>query len=298
LPSLKIASNELGLNDEVMFIANGVLRASAQSAWTTNNADPPAWTSVGSCSGGPNNNCYHGYLASGSGKAWGTNNIANEDMVFNNSSTNLTHVVNGGTIANLVRYDQNSTNAFEAQVVGGDSGSAVFHKSVTGWELAGITLANYIYPNQDSIQFNQAALYGNASAFADLATYNSAIAAILAAHQDYSAVGDLNLDGVVDQNDVNTFVANWGYNSGKNLGSMTTWMKGDLNHDGKVDVSDFFRWRNEAPSFVISSGALASMLGISEGNLVPEPATSVLLIVPAFGWLGTRHRRPRGSSLC
>jgi hypothetical protein len=76
---------------------------------------------------------------------------------------------------------------------------------------------------------------------------------------------------------------------------MTTWKKGDLNHDGKVDVSDFFRWRNEAPSSIISAGALASMLGISTANLVPEPATITLLLAPALGWFGTRRRR---TSLC
>jgi hypothetical protein len=292
LPSLKIASQQLALNDEVMFIATGVLRASAESAWTTDNADPPTWTSVGSCSGGPNNHCFHGYLASGTGKAWGTNNVGNDSIVGGNGS--LTTVVNGGTIGNLVSYDQNSVNPFEAQVVGGDSGSAVFHKNGSQWELAGITLANFIYKNQESIQFNQAALYGNASAFADLATYNSGIAAILTAHQDYSVVGDLNLDGVVDQNDLNTFVANWGFSSGTG-GSMITWKKGDLNHDGKVDVSDFFRWRNEAPSSIISSGALASMFGISAGNLVPEPATIILLLIPALAWFGTRGHR---TSLC
>jgi hypothetical protein len=245
-----------------MFVTYGAYRASAESAWTTDSANPPNWTAVGSCSGGPNNHCFHGYLASGSGKSWGTNNVANDSILGGNGA--LTTVVNGGTIGNLVSYDQGSSNPFEAQVVGGDSGSAVFHKNGSQWELTGITLANFIYSNQQSIQFNQAALYGNASAFADLATYNSAITSILAAHQDYSVVGDLNLDGVVDQNDINTFVANWGFNGGTGIGSMTTWKKGDLNHDGKVDVSDFFRWRNEAPSFVISSGALASMLGISE----------------------------------
>ena len=172
----------------------------------------------------------------------------------------------------------------------------MFHKNGSQWELAGITLANYIYTNQETIQFNQASLYGNASTFADLATYNSAITTILAAHPDYSVVGDLNLDGVVDQNDLNTFVANWGYNSGTSLGSMTTWKKGDLFEP---------RWQSrcqrllplEKRGTVVHNfvGILASMLGISEGNLVPEPATITLLLATALGWLGTR-RRP--TSLC
>ena len=127
LPSLKIASQQLALNDEVMFVATGVLRASAENAWTTNNADPPTWTSVGSCSGGPNNHCFHGYLASGSGKAWGTNNVANDSVIGGNGS--LTTVVNGGTLGNLVSYDQNSSNPFEAQVVGGDSGTRCFTRT-------------------------------------------------------------------------------------------------------------------------------------------------------------------------
>jgi hypothetical protein len=298
LPSLKIASHELALNDEVMFVATGAFRASAESAWTTDNADPPTWTSVGSCSGGPNNHCFHGYLASGSGKAWGTNNIVNDSIVGGSGA--ITTVVNGGTLANLVSYDQGSSNPFEAQVVGGDSGSAVFHKNGSQWELAGITLANFIYSNQQSIQFNQAALYGNASAFADLSSYSSAIAAILAAHQDYSIVGDVNLDGVVDSNDLNTFVANWGYNNGSGLGSITSWKHGDLTHDGKVDVDDFFKWRNGVG--VASAASLATMLGISTTHAVPEPVTTSLLAIPALVWLGGRRNRTapaiRSSSLC
>jgi hypothetical protein len=101
------------------------------------------------------------------------------------------------------------------------------------------------------------------------------------------------LDGVVDQNDLNTFVANWGYNNGAGQGSITSWQHGDLTHDGKVDVSDFFKWRNGVG--VASAASLASMLGISAANLVPEPATLTLLLAPVFGWLGTRRCR---ASIC
>ncbi|HEX4416084.1 MAG TPA: dockerin type I repeat-containing protein [Lacipirellulaceae bacterium] len=299
LPSLKIATTQLAANDEVMFITNGVFRASAESAWTTDSANPPNWTSVGSCSGGTNNHCFHGYLASGQGKAWGTNNVVNDSVV--GGSGQITTVINSGqSLANLVTYDQGSSNPFEAQVVGGDSGSAVFHKNGSQWELAGITLANFVYSNQQSIQFNQAALYGNASAFADLSAYSSAISSIMSTHQDYSIVGDLNMDGVVDANDLNTFVANWGYNNGTGQGSITSWKHGDLTHDGKVDVNDFFKWRNGVGA--ASASSLATMLGISLSNAVPEPATVSLLTLPAWCLLINRRRRagrPAGSSsLC
>ena len=272
-----------------MFVAYGAFRASAESAWTTDNADPPIWTAVGSCSGTPDDHCFHGYLASGSGKDWGTNNIVTDSILDGTGA--ITTAIDHHTLFNLVSYDQGSSNPFEAQVVGGDSGSAVFHKNGSQWELAGITVANSIYENQESIQFNQAALYGNASAFADLSAYSSAIASIQAAHQDYSIVGDLNMDGVVDAGDLNTFVANWGYNNATGQGSITSWKHGDLTHDGKVDVNDFFRWRNDVG--IASASSLETMLGSSLSNSIPEPATISLLSIPSLCWISaaTTHSR-------
>ena len=242
LPSLTLATQPLSLNDEVVYMSYGVYRNPAELHWNVNNStNPPTWTSV--ASGGT----FSGYDIAGAGKRWGTNQVADDNVVLGESDADLTTIVNNGTIANLTVYNQSSSNPFEAQVVGGDSGSAVFHKQNGQWQLAGIVVANYIFNGQSTSSFNpnnSLAVYGNATAFADLSSYATQIAAIKAAHADYSIAGDINLDGVVDSNDVNAFVANWRYDNGTGQGSLTSWQHGDLSHDGKTDVTDFFLLRN------------------------------------------------------
>ena len=230
----------------------GVTRNPTELHWNVNSStNPPTWTST------PSGGAQSGYDSAGSAERRGTNQIADDNTVLGESDADLTTIVNNGTIANLTVYNQNSSNPFEAQVVGGDSGSGVWHKQNGQWELAGIVVANYIFNGQSTSTFNAAnslAVYGNATAFADLSSYATQIAAIKAAHVSYSIMGDVNLDGVLDVNDVNAFVASWRYDSGSASGSLTSWKHGDLNHDGKTDVNDFFLLRN-AMNGVIPAGA-------------------------------------------
>jgi len=286
LPSLTIASQPLAVNDTVMFIANGLYRASAESHWTVNTAtDPDTWTEVGSCSG---TNCYHGYKPGGGGKRWGINTIEDDADLFGSmeNDSNITINVNNATIANMTQFNQSGGNAFEAQVVGGDSGSGVYHNRNGVWELAGISINTYTPNGQSSIN----AVYGNASAMVDLYSYADQIAAIQAAHADYSVVGDLNLDGLVNENDIAIFVANWQVYDDP-AGSITSWKHGDLTHDGKVDISDFFKWRDGAAG---SASALGSLLGIvSGGTGVPEPTTGLLGLIALMFFSATKRSRFR-----
>jgi hypothetical protein len=283
LSSLTIATQPLALNDEVVYMSYGVTRNPTELHFNVNNStNPPTWTST------PSGGAQSGYDSAGSAKRWGTNQIADDNAVLGESDADLTTIVSGGTIANLTVYNQNSSNPFEAQVVGGDSGSGVWHKRNGQWELAGIVVANYIFNGQSTSTFNPAnslAIYGNATAFADLSSYATQIAAIQAAHVNYSIMGDVNLDGVVDANDVNAFVANWRYDSGSASGSLTSWKHGDLNHDGKTDVNDFFLLRN-AMNGVIPAGALTALFGNNPPpsntmGLVPEPTAAALALVAA-----------------
>jgi hypothetical protein len=156
------------------------------------------WTEVGS------NSTYNGYKASGQGKRWGTNHIADDNVVLGEADANLTANINAGpgdVISYLTVYDQNSSNPYESQAVGGDSGTPVFHKRSGQWELTGIIHGNLIYSGQVNAQAvppfntsNTMAIYGNATAFADLSSYRSQILAIMNAHV-YSILGDVNLDG-------------------------------------------------------------------------------------------------------
>jgi len=291
-----IASQPLAVNDQVMFIANGLYRDPTEYHWTVNTAtDPDTWTQVPSCSG---SNCYHGYGAAGYGKRWGANTVEDDQTVFGSSENdpNITIVINNNTIANVTQYNKQlaacGSNCFETQVISGDSGSGVFHKRNGVWELAGITANIYSFDGQNTTN----AVYGDASAFVDLYSYSSQIASIISAHQDYSSIGDLNLDGTSGTAaDIAAFVAGWGYNNGTGAGTITSWKNGDLNHDGKTDVNDFLRFRSG-----ISAGAgaeLSAAMGSYFSGNVPEPATAMLVIVPVVvSALRFRGRRSRLSA--
>ena len=158
-------------------------------------------------------NCFRGYKAVGPGKVWGTNNVENATQVLTGSNGSVTTILNNKTIVNLTVYNQSSNNPYEAQVIGGDSGSGVYHRLANGQLIIrGIVLAEYTYSGQLTGAVPADAIYGDATGFADLSSYASAISAIKAVHADYSIVGDLNLDGVVNSADITTFVANWGAN--------------------------------------------------------------------------------------
>jgi hypothetical protein len=295
LPSLTIATQPLSVNDEVMFMSYGVYRFPTEFHWNVNSStNPPTWTTVSS--GGTRS----GYDIGGGGKRWGANQVADDNVVLGESDADLTTIAEGSTIANLTSYDRSSSDPFEAQVVGGDSGSGVYYKRNGQWQLAGIVLANYIFDGQSNANFNpnnSLGVYGNLSAFADLSSYASQIAAIETAHANYSVVGDINLDGVVDGNDVSAFVANWHYDSGSALGSLTSWTHGDLNRDGKTDVNDFFLLRN-AMNGNIPAGALTALFGNNPpfgvtSGLVPEPTSASLALLAAMCIFASRGKRGR-----
>jgi hypothetical protein len=290
LPALAISSTPLNLNDQVMYIGYGDYRAPAESHWNVNTAtDPDTWTQTTGAG------TRSGYYPFGQGKGWGTNNIANDSIIGGAEATdgNITIAV-ANTTSYLTTFDRFSSNPFEAQAVGGDSGSPVFHKNTSGqWELAGITLANYIFNGQDQFPSfgNTLAVYDNATAFADLSSYRSNILAIMSGNQNYSVLSDLNLDGTAGANDdIAAFVAGWGYDNHTGQGTMASWKNGDLNHDGKTDVDDFLLMR----SGLSASGAasLESMLGGSIfGSGVPEPTAILLAAGPVLFFAFARRSR-------
>lgn len=313
LPSLKIASQQLAVNDEMVFVSYGVVRSGVESHYSIDTGTTPdTWTEV------PSGGTYAGYVSYGAGKRWGTNRVENDQTVFGASENdaNITINVNNGTIANVTLYNQGSGNDFESQAVGGDSGSGVFYKRNGQWELSGIVLANYIFdgqsymytgspprppgvPPQDFNTSNTLAVYGNATAFADLSSYASQIEQIRSAP-------DINLDGVVSGNgtgattndDISAFVAGWGYNNGLGYGTMTSWRNGDLSgpagmRDGKTDVYDFLRMRSKLTS-PGAAAALSAFFSSTVGGGVPEPSAVLLAICPAV-FFALRHRCPRRS---
>ena len=328
LPSLTIASQTppfAGNNgSEVMFIGQGRIREVGQTSWDVNTGGANwVWTEVGSCAGV---NCYQGYETTPAPtvKRWGTNRLGNVTAstfdepishTLNNRTAILPIKTADGVTRDIVtmlsvfdRQNQNGALPFEAQAVANNSGSAVFYKNLTTgqWELAGIVNSILTYNSQSSAN----AVYGNATTFADLSYYNKdysgSIADIIASHREYSIPGDLNLDGVVSGNgagpvasdDVAAFIAGWNYQ--QPMASVTSWKKGDLNLDGRTDVSDFVLFRNTLNG-TGSSAALASFmagLGLSESATgVPEPASGVLLLLGVGSWLAW-GAWGRGGSRC
>ncbi len=307
VPSLPIATQTLSSNDQVVIMGGGVIRAATQSHFNVNKATNPwTWTPTvnnQACSG---SNCYNGYWTNGNDMRWGTNRIVSSDSIFGDGKFQT--IIDGGTIAYVTSYDQFAstvTDPFEALGVGGDSGSSVFYKRNGVWQLTGIMNAKYYFSGQTPQldPSNTLAIFGNVNGFADLATYNdpngdgntsdSKIEAVKSLHADYSVVGDLNLDGASGTAaDLSAFVAGWRYNNSGRGGTITSWMHGDVTHDGKTDLSDFLRFRSG-----LSAGAGAQLTAMMDSYLsggIPEPSTALLTLGPViFFALRTRFRRPR-----
>lgn len=309
LAPINIASlpvNEGGTNSflinqrEVVIIGNGPTRQTNQTQWNVtpvmgNNND--IWNEVAS-------GTYVGYKTEGANvKRWGTNQIADEDNLFGGNDTDLrgnlqlSLFVGVRNVMSMVTQFDAGGLANEAQVVAGDSGSSVFFKRNGVWELVGIVNAQLSALGVDN-QSTLTAVYGNYTTFADLSFYRNDILSIMNANLDYSLLGDINLDGVVNgattsgspTGDLLAFVNGWGYDNGTGVGTVTSWKNGDLNHDGKTNYLDFVLLRGVFnPTGGAGGLTLDSLLG---GAVVPEPASVAILLV-GLTWLASIRRRWR-----
>ena len=248
---------------------------------------------------------YNGVTTPDRVKRWGFNNIADDNAVFSDNDADITHVVNlsGRDIVSLATQFDTGGN-YEAQAVNGDSGSAVFRKNGTKWELAGIVNANFVFTNQPV----NSAVFGDLTTFADLAVYHDQIFNVINAHPDdsVSVLGDVNLDGVVSGNgtgpaasdDITAFVHGWG--SQQATGDLLSWQKGDLNLDGKVDVYDFLLLHQafNAAGSAASFPALSTILAEGGKSGVPEPTAISLTAAGAalLALFGFYRRRAAAST--
>jgi hypothetical protein len=220
---------------------------------------------------------------------------------------------NEDIIAMVTTYDKASTNEFEAQAIGGNSGGAVFHNfgaaANPDWQLVGIINAIATYEDQAASW----AVYGNATIFANLSyyfhanpaqDYTHSISDIMRSHADYSTMGDVNLNGTVsgdgtglgNVDDISAFVAGWGFDNGLGYGTVDSWKMGDLNRDGKTDVQDFLKLRR-AFNEEIPGSVVTLLFGPGGGpgtpGFVPEPSAAFLIAAGAALFaLGVRRRRP------
>ena len=167
----------------------------------------------------------------------------------------------------------------------------MFHKRDGTWELAGILHTILPYPGQSAAY----SVYGNATFFSDLSVYRDEILDTMAAHSNYSIMGDLNLDGVVsgdgtgpiESDDLSAFIAGWRHEHAPV--NIEAWKEGDLNLDGVTDLRDFALLR-EAYS---GAGAIAGLLG---AGAVPEPSSAMLIALISAGLAGLWFWRNRLAS--
>jgi hypothetical protein len=287
-----------------MVVGSGPSRNSGETNWNSSwqtvppNAGPVAFT---------------GFTASSQPqdiiKRWGTNNLVNANSVSNifnqvlSPTTGVVALVTGDgytrDVASLVAsFDQNvGSPSYESQVVGGDSGSGVFYKNGTQWNLVGIADAQFIYKDQPGLT----AMYGDLTTYIDLAYYHDQIFNIINAHKNYSISGDINLDGnlcgdgspACGSSDVAAFVAGWGYNNHTGAGNIASWKKGDLNFDGKVDVADFLLLRSafNASGSGASLNSLNALLMEAGKGGVPEPDSIALAAIGAALLAALSRRR-------
>ncbi|MEX2170999.1 MAG: hypothetical protein WD851_16895 [Pirellulales bacterium] len=251
---------------------------------------------------------YHGFHVNNNDdlrrKRWGTNAVSPDDQLeqgWNISDTNnqiVTTINNGNDVLSLIaKFDQLGITSNEAMAAAGDSGGPVFFKDAAGqWQLAGVMHAIYILSGQHTLR----AVYGDWTAFSDLSNphYYQQIAG-KRAESNYSALGDINLDGIVSGNgagawaadDVTAFVQGWLYEQAE--GDILSWKRGDLNQDGITDLNDFALLRTALGGSIATADLQALLSGSAGGNTVPEPGSFVLMLGIFSGllWLFRPRRR-------
>ncbi len=160
IPSLTIASTAPPANAPLVLMGNGINRADFLTYWSVDKSTSP-WTWTESTS---SNYSYYGYKQ-GSGQAlrWGTNNLTGTATIDDGY----------GTVKTLYTTFDNNTG--EAQAAPGDSGGAVFYKTGSGWELAGILVSTSGFSGQPP----GSSVFGDQTSAADLSQYASQINAVI-----------------------------------------------------------------------------------------------------------------------
>ncbi|MGE9295203.1 MAG: PEP-CTERM sorting domain-containing protein [Puniceicoccales bacterium] len=161
LPLLTIAStpNLLPIS-EVVQIGAGRTPDLLPTTWFVDTTDPADW--IWSETTFPDADTTHiGYKTS-STKAvrWGTNTLSGYGLISYSSYA--------PSPAYETTFDSVGTT-YESQAVTNDSGSALFIETISGWQLAGLTVTVGLFNNQPNGA--QTAIFGNTTASLDLAPH-------------------------------------------------------------------------------------------------------------------------------
>jgi hypothetical protein len=189
LPSLTISSAAPPIGASVVMIGDGRDRQASETHWNVNKSSSPwTWTEVPP----PQPGDYQGFLTQASFvKRWGTNLIENPvpryaGTLFGDHDLIADLDGYGQVVSLYTQFDKTGPGyagtAYEAQAVLGDSGGAVFYKSGTGWELAGLIHAVDLFSGQPPLDAEgnslpYSAVYGNTTFLSDLAVYRGEIVA-------------------------------------------------------------------------------------------------------------------------
>lgn len=287
---ISITSSSASFNTEVLMIGAGQVR-------TLNTGDD---SFNGQTDFGTNNWGFGKQASSSTVKTWGTNNIASTTSVSGIKRSGLNVLIEfaskppNDVIGQLVRFDREYNNSGvlvggstpdEAMAAGGDSGGPVFFKDNNDdWQLLGLMHGIY---SQNLSQ----ARFGDVTGVSDLSHYKSQIETLLASNE-YSTIGDIDLDGSVTGEIINgvatgdlaDMIANWGYTQAS--GDVVSWTKGDLNQDGTTNLHDFVMLR-DALGGTISTSELATLVAVA----VPEPTSAFLALALSVGLVARPRRK-------
>jgi hypothetical protein len=100
---------------------------------------------------------------------------------------------------------------------------------------------------------------------------------------------DVNLDGIVNNADVTSFLPDWHsvrLINGRQVGDWISRQNGDLNYDGMVDLDDAYLLHDGLVAAGIAGGLNFSLLGVA----VPEPASFALAMMSLLGPRAARRR--------
>ncbi|MCY3013236.1 MAG: hypothetical protein NT171_00860 [Planctomycetota bacterium] len=162
LPAIRITSIAPANGDTVTMIGRGSVQEANRTFWNVNDSSTPwVWTETTAALATD-----AGYKTIGGGTMrWGTNAIDYTDWFS----------VGADVFGLGTTFDPGVSNN-EAQVVVGDSGGAVFVKQAGAWSLAGIIIAQGMFPQQPG--GTSTAVFFGTSYFADLSYYRPQIMAL------------------------------------------------------------------------------------------------------------------------
>ena len=199
LSLLPLSTSTPSTSSSVEMVGFGHITGSAQKTYTTASGT------------------YTGFDWGGAAKSYGTNKITNGGV------TTQADLGNGTLRVFTLTFSQTQQTADEGQVATGDSGGAIFYKSGTTWQLAGMIDALGFLLNQPA----NTAVYGDASYCGDIATYASQINAVVA-----TPAGGGAWNGTSDTNWATT--ANWSSSPVPGTGNTATFNSGG---NGKTTIS-------------------------------------------------------------